>query len=221
MSFAEFLSKSLYYRRVYGFFVVKSPFNYFGTGEAKMKLLMGTLVVALVCVVVLVAVHPPDSDNATPKKRDFTDREVAVFSDEDFFEKAKDILGGSTSKVESFLSKPLGGMEIVMIDVTWLTAGGEGGPSKEQIKSMLDANMPLIFVNDSSYFYEKCDFKIEVDVSDDSSLTYCVYRDLDGKTNLSVCSGSELSDALIAAYNKADRATTPVLANPEGAVEYL
>ena len=178
-----------------------------------MKILTGALVLALACVVILMAVHPPGTgtDDTTPVN--FTDREVVVFSDNDFTKEVKDILKNSTGHTDNFLTRTVGRTDIVVIDGTWLSAGVGDVPSSDQIESMIDSGIPMIFVNDDTYLYQEDLLDLHAAASDDSSMAYCIYRDA-GHTQLYVYGGTDLSDVLITAYEWADN-ISPVPASEE------
>jgi len=180
-----------------------------------MKVLTGTLVVALICVVVLVAVYPSESDNRLPHHRDFTNREVVVYSDDAFTEKASNILKDLTGQTINYISKTSDNLDMVLLDGFWLTSGGEGVPSSSEIMNMLNASIPLMFVNDSSFFYEDSDLSFQAVMTLDASMAYCLFRDLGGKTSIYSYGGDNFSDALISAYEWADKISSPVLASEE------
>jgi len=186
-----------------------------------MKALTGTLVVALVCVVVLVAIYPPDSDIKPPNPRDFTNREVVVYSDDAFTETVSNILKDLTEQTRNFISRAPGGMDLVMFDGVWLTSGEDGAPSSSEIISMLDEGFPLMFVNDSAYFFKQSGLTFHAAASPDNSMTYCLFRDPGGETYMYVYSGDDLDDALISAYEWSDKISTPVLAKEDAAAEGL
>jgi len=179
-----------------------------------MKILTGVLVIALACVVVLMAVHPPGTGPDDIMPGNFTDREVVVFSDNDFTNEVKDILVGSTGHTENFLSRNVSGTDIVVMDGSWLSAGVGEVPSKDQIDGMIDAGIPMIFVNDDTYLYQEDLLDLHAAASEDSSMAYCIYRDSGGFTHLYVYGGSDLSDVLVTAYEWADN-ISPVPASDE------
>lgn len=174
-----------------------------------MRILTGTVVIALACVVILVAIHPPEPNNNLPNQRDFTNREVIVYSDDNFTEKIKDLLVDSTKSAISFQSKAPSDNDIVIIDGQWLSSGGEKVLSTDQIKSMIGANIPVIFVNDDSYLYQQLGLEFQAEASAENSMAYSVYLDSGGITHLYVYSGDDLGDALNTTYEWADDISSP------------
>lgn len=156
------------------------------------KILMGALVLALVCVVALVVIAPPNSHSIHGP--DFTNRDVIVFSDETFMAEVKTILTDSTEKVESFKRIAPSNKDIVLIDGGWLAAGGADSPSKDQIKMWFDSNIPLIYVNDD----------LPLNKRTGNNMVYCTYLYPDGDATLYLPHGDKLDEVLVDAYKWAD-----------------
>ncbi len=168
----------------------------------KTKYMVGALVVAMVCVVALVAVSGDGSDDPA---RDFTDREVVVFSDDKFIRDVRGILAASTGRIDSYILRIPSEGDMVIIDYAWFNATGETRPSDEQIHDLIADNVPVIFINSPFYVYNDPSLDIRTYISiADGDLAGGIYLDADGITHMFNFVGNDLEDALVSAYYWAD-----------------
>ena len=173
-------------------------------GKMNIKTLTGMLIVALAFAVVLVAIHPHVTDSGDDPSGNLTNREVVVFSDDNFVKKTKSILNDSTKNVDSFLKRTLGAEGIAVIDEPWYSSGGKNLLPNDYIKNLIDANTPVIFVNGDSYLYEKTNIKLRADVLTGGNVACCMYLTSEGTTLVQVFSGDDLDEVLVSAYDWAD-----------------
>jgi len=170
----------------------------------KIKHVVGVFAVAMVCVAVLLAVYSGTYENGHGvEPRDYTDREVVVFSDDDFINNAGHILDDSksTKYVYPFYSWAPTDGTIVMIDCDWLAGGEDRAPSMDNIRDMVDSGRPLIFLNNGpdSYRYTGFDF------GNILAYAYGIYIDGDGVHRFYIYNGDSLNEALIDGYSWADK----------------
>ena len=175
----------------------------------RIKIMVAALVLSMAFVVLLVSfssLTDTDDGRGSIPVREFTDRSVIVFSDEDFISDVKDILHDSTGDVGSFVSKTPTKMDIVVIDEFWLAGGGT--LSSKEMRDMLMSGVPLIFVNDSSYLCDGGYIELLAAASADNYMVYGAYYDSEGCTTLFVLDSTDLEESLIKAYYWADGITS-------------
>ena len=175
----------------------------------KPKALMTIPAIALACIMIFVGIPVSDSDNGRIDTNimpsiGFTDREVIVFSEESFMSGVECALADSTSKIDNSVSKTPSPGSIVIIDEPWLTSTSNERLSANQIKEMIETNIPLIFVRGGSYLYEESGIELRMRMFSENNTSQGIFYGPSGITYAWGTNETDLDTVLPLAYDWAE-----------------
>jgi hypothetical protein len=142
------------------------------------KTFVAAVALAIIAAAILVVITADnDPDAYSEKEVAFTDRNVAVFSDDEFFIEVKEYLSASTSNVykKSDLSDIMPG-EIAVISESWIYENDRKKIDRD-IGAALKNNIPLIFVGNDLYIIKESSVELETFSYSGDEDIYCVYKD--------------------------------------------
>jgi hypothetical protein len=151
----------------------------------KFETLTTALALAVACVMVFVAVVD-EHENFTASRTESINRELIIFSEGTFTDDVRNRLTGLTGNTKNHISNMPAKGDIVIIDELWLTATGKSEHSAGYIQEMLEANVPVIFVNGDSRLYDES-VELCAYTSAGGSLAYGYYYDARGIPHVFDC----------------------------------
>ena len=147
----------------------------------------------------------------TPFIIQFTNDNVIVFSDDDFFERIQTALVDCTERVNIFTDKmPVEG-DIVFIDESWFIETEGEWLTEKMIEEMIFEGMILLFVDGDYYLYKESDIELRSYSysPDETGNMYGIYYPKKGPTSHFDCIGYTWYDKVRLGYMWATEPNDP------------